>query len=243
MATLTVGPGGQYSTIEAAVQNAGSGDTVAVASGSYTNDFVTIGKNLTLEAVGGTVDLVATEAPPDGKAIIDEGGSGIDVTISGFDISGAAVADGNGAGIRYEGGSLTVLDDTIHGNEDGLLANADPNGSITINGSTFYNNGAGDGQTHNIYVGAVQTLTVENSKIEDANVGHDIKSRAATSTIEDNTTSASAGASPLRVMFGHCVENVRLRSSQAFDLSSLSGTIASAGHSGSHTPQSMHSSG
>ncbi len=187
MATLTVGPGGQYSTIEAAVQHASSGDTVAVSSGTYTNDFVTIGMDLTLEAVGGTVDLVATQAPPNGKAIIDEGGSGVDVTISGFDISGAAVADGNGAGIRYEGGSLAVLGDTIHGNQDGLLANGDPNGSITINHSTFYANGAGDGQTHNIYVGAVQTLTVENSKIEAAKGGHDIKSRAATTVVEDNT--------------------------------------------------------
>ena len=187
MAVLTVGPGGDYSTIEAAVQNAGSGDTIAVASGTYTNDFITITKNLTLEAVGGSVNLVATEPAPDGKAIIDEGAPGVSVTISGFDISGATDAAQNGAAIRYEAGSLTLDDDTIHGNQEGLLAGADPNGSVTIDNSVFDDNGDGSGYTHNIYVGAINTLTVENSTIEMALVGHDIKSAAATTTVVDNT--------------------------------------------------------
>ena len=187
MATLTVGPGGQYSTIEAAIQAASSGDTVAVASGTYTNDFISISKNLTLDSTGGTVRLVATEAPPNGKAIIDEGGAGVSVTIDGFDISGVAVPDGNGAAIRYEAGSLSLTNDVIHGNQEGLLSGGDPNGTITIDGSTFYDNGAGDGRTHDIYVGAINSFTIQNSKIEAANVGHDIKSRALTTEIMNNT--------------------------------------------------------
>ena len=88
-----------------------SGDTINVQAGTYTNDFVTAFKSITLQAVGGVVKMVATVAPPNGKAIIDEGGSGVNVTINGFDISGAAVADGNGAAIRYEGGNLTLNND------------------------------------------------------------------------------------------------------------------------------------
>src|SRR5215471_16957836 len=107
MATLTVGSGQQYSTIAAAVTAAQSGDIINVQAGTYTNDFVIDNdKNLTLQAVGGPVKLVATVSPPDGKAIITEGYYGATLTINGFDISGAKVADANGAAIRYEGGRL-----------------------------------------------------------------------------------------------------------------------------------------
>src|ERR1700760_371308 len=117
---LTVGVGQQYATIEAAVAAANSGDTVDVQAGTYTNDFVSISKNLTLQAVGGVVTMVATLAPPNGKAIIDEGAPGVSVTINGFDVSGAAVADGNGAAIRYEGGNLTLNNVYFHNNQEGL---------------------------------------------------------------------------------------------------------------------------
>src|SRR5580704_16193886 len=125
MAILTVGPGQQYTTIEAAVAAANPGDTVDVQAGIYTNDFVTIVKNLTLQAIGGPVQMVATVPPPNLKGIILEGGSGISVTINGFDISGAAISvdnGNNGAGIRYQGGNLTLNNDFIHNNQDGILA-------------------------------------------------------------------------------------------------------------------------
>src|ERR1700754_4347319 len=57
-------------------------------------------------------------------------------------------------------------------------------------------------------------------------------------------SSASAGVwSFLRVTLGHCAEKVLLSSSHFSRPLSVSGRIASAGHSGSHTPQSMHSLG
>ncbi len=52
MAILTVGPG-HFATIEAAVAAASPGDTVDVPAGIYTNDFVSIFQNLTLQAIGG----------------------------------------------------------------------------------------------------------------------------------------------------------------------------------------------
>jgi Ca2+-binding RTX toxin-like protein len=195
MTILTVGAGKQYATIEAAVAASATGDTIDVSAGTYVNDFVSIFHSLTIEAVGGPVNLVATISPPNGKAIIDEGGAGVAVTLNGLDLSGAVVADGNGAGVRYEGGTLTMNNDTVHGNQDGILANGDPTGSITINQSNFYGNGAGDGYTHNIYVGAIASLVVENSTITAAVVGHDIKSRAASTTIINNTISDGASGS------------------------------------------------
>jgi hypothetical protein len=77
------------------------------------------------------------------------------------------------------------------------LADADPSGTITINNSEFSANGVGgDGHTHNIYVNEIATLTITNSHIHDANIGHEIKSRAENTVIEnsrifDNNSTAS----------------------------------------------------
>ena len=186
MAILTVGPGQQFTTIQAAVTAAASGDTIDVQAGIYTNDFVSIAKNLTLQAVGGVVQMVETTQPPNGKAMIDEGGAGVTVTINGFDISGVTVGDANGAAIRYEGGALTLNNCYIHNNQDGLLGAPDSAGTITINNSEFAFNGGGTGNTHNIYVGAIATFTANDSYFHDANVGHEIKSRAANNIITNN---------------------------------------------------------
>jgi len=200
MTTMTVGAGEQYSTIAAAVAASHSGDTINVDAGTYTNDVLNISHSLTLQAIGGTVKLVGTAQPANGKGIIDEGGPGVNVGITGFDISGAMVRDQNGAGVRYEGGGLVLNNVNIHDNQNGILANADANGAITIANSTFANNGIGDGQTHNIYVGAVGSLTVKDSTITSAQVGHDIKSRALSTTVTGNTiTDGSSGTASYEI--------------------------------------------
>ena len=128
-------------------------------------------------------NFVATVAPPNGKGILV---TQSDVTIQNLSFSGAAVADGNGAGIRYEGGNLVIIDSYFHDNQDGLLANSDPNGTIRIVGSEFANNGAGDGFTHNLYVNNIASLVIDDSYFHDANVGHQIKSRAQSTTITNS---------------------------------------------------------
>ncbi len=186
MSTLTVGAGQTYTTIAAAVGAAQAGDTINVQSGTYTNDFLNINKSLTLNAVGGVVTLAATVAPPNGKAILDEGGAGVAVSVNGFAFTGAAVSDMNGAGIRYEGGALTVSNSHFFNNQDGILAASDPNGTIAITNSEFDHNGAGDGFSHNMYINDVKSFTLTNSYIHDASVGHEIKSRAESTTITGN---------------------------------------------------------
>lgn len=186
MSTLNVGTGQQYSTVAAAVNASQAGDTIAVSAGTYTNDFVQIRHDLALQAVGGRVGMVATVAPSDGKAILTEGAAGISVSISGFDFSGARVADGNGAGIRYEGGRLTLDNTYFHDNENGLLAASAAGGSIAITNSEFSHNGVGDGRTHNIYVNDIASLTIDNSYFHDAVVGHEIKSRTQQTTITNS---------------------------------------------------------
>jgi hypothetical protein len=199
MATLTVGPTGQqYTTIAAAVAASADGDTINVeGNNTYTNDFFYIGHSLTLQAVGGEAKIVATDPGLFGKAAIVEGVAGANVVINGFDISGVAVADGNGAAIRYEGGNLSLTNDYFHNNQEGLLGNGDdPNGTISVHHSEFAFNGDGSGFTHNFYAGAIANVTIDDSYFHDANVGHEIKSRAANTSVTntrvfDNNATAS----------------------------------------------------
>ena len=191
MAILTVGVGDEYQTIAAAVGASQNGDTVEVAAGTYTNDFLNFSDSITLEAVGGMVVINATQPPPDGKAIITEGDTGANVTISGFELTGAAVSadDGaNGAGIRYQGGNLTLTNDYIYGNQEGILGNpaVAGTGTISISSSEFADNGNGVGNTHNIYIDQVALLDITDSLIAGAVVGHEIKSRALDTVITNN---------------------------------------------------------
>jgi hypothetical protein len=181
MAILTVGAGEQYTTIGSAVAASQDGDTIEVQAGTYTDDFATVTKNVNLVGVGGMVHMVADQNVPNGKAILV---TDANVTIDHFEFSGAQVADMNGAGIRYEGGNLTITNSYFHDNQEGILTAPVTNGNLSIDHSEFANNGTGDGFTHDIYAGAIGTFSLTNSYIHDANVGHEVKSRAAVSIIE-----------------------------------------------------------
>lgn len=181
MTSVTVGAG---QSIQAAIDAAAPGDTIDVAAGTYTDQFLNIGQSITLQAVGGMVVMTETRAPDNGKAMITEHGQ--NVAINGFDIGGVTVPDRNGAAIRYEGGSLTLSNDFFHDNQDGILGAADPNGSIAIDHSEFSHNGDGSGSTHNLYIGQINSFSITNSYVHDAVVGHEIKSRAANNTITGN---------------------------------------------------------
>lgn len=193
MTTLTVGQGQQYATISAAVNASHDGDVIQVQAGTYTNDFATINTKITLQGVGGMVHMVATGDIPNDKGILIVN---TDATIDHFEFSGAQGASGNDAGIRYQGGALTLTNDYFHDNQNGLMGGGVVGGTITIINSEFANNGAGDGYTHNLYVGDIAKLTISDSYFHDAVVGHEIKSRAAetvitnTRIIDNNSTSS-----------------------------------------------------
>lgn len=183
MTTITVGQGQQYETIAQAVSASQDGDVIQVQAGTYTDDFATINTDITLEGVGGMVKMVATGDIPNEKGILVTNG---DVTVSNFEFSGAQVSSGNGAGIRYEDGNLTVNNSYFHDNQNGLLANPSETGTITITGSEFDHNGSGDGYTHNLYVNDVAKLTISDSYFHDAVEGHEVKSRASVTEISDS---------------------------------------------------------
>jgi len=187
MATLTVGSGQQFSTIGAAVAASHDGDVVQVQAGTYTNDFVTINTKITLQGVGGMVNMVNTQGwLPNDKGILI---TNTDVTIDHFDISGATGSSGNDAGIRQQAGALTVTNCYFHNNENGILASANATSTLTIQNSEFAFNGNPNGSagTHDIYVGDIAKVSIDNSYFHDVTNGYNlVKSRAAETDITNS---------------------------------------------------------
>lgn len=183
--TWRVGPERELRTPSAAAAVARDGDTVLIDAGTYVGDVATWTQDdLTLRGVGGRAHLRADGESAQGKAIWVIAGDR--TTVDRIELSGATVPDGNGAGIRQEGTDLTITRSWFHHNQDGILTGADPASDIVIERSRFFRNGGGDGYTHNIYVGAVRSLTVTGSYLWGADTGHELKSRAARTTVVGN---------------------------------------------------------
>jgi hypothetical protein len=186
--TWRVGPDRALSTPSAAAAVAGDGDTVLIDPGTYSGDVATWTQDdLTLRGDGGLAHLRADGRSAQGKAIWVIAGD--HTTVDRIELSGAAVPDRNGAGIRQEGTGLTVTRSWFHDNENGILTGADPDSDVVVRRSRFFRNGHGDGYSHNLYVGAVRSLTVTGSWLAAADTGHELKSRAARTTIVGNRIS------------------------------------------------------
>ena len=182
---LSVGPDRKIKTISAAAKMAGNHAIIEVDAGEYAGDVAVWSQDqLLIRAVGGRVKLVAAGASAEGKAIWVIRGN--QVSVEGFDFSGARVPSKNGAGIRFEKGQLTVRDCTFTNNENGILTGNAPDLELRIENSEFGFNGHGDGQSHNLYAGTIAHLSVTGSYFHHAKVGHLLKSRAAINYIVNN---------------------------------------------------------
>jgi hypothetical protein len=184
---LQVGPSRQFRTIAAAAAAANPGTVIEVDAGVYPNDVVVWGDDgVVVRGVGGRPSVQGTQTiafvPSDDR----RNGKGIWVVaadrmrIENFEISGARVSDGNGAAIRNEGRDLTICNSFLHDNENGFLGGAF--GTLTMEYSIFAFNGAGEGQTHNVYVdegSAVgDRLIFRHNYSHHARIGHNLKTRA-----------------------------------------------------------------
>lgn len=184
-ATLRVGPGEAITRIADAARLAKDGDTVEIQPGEYRGDIaVWSQKKLTIHGIGQRPVLIADGKSAEGKAIwvIRNG----DIRIHNIEFREARVPDRNGAGIRFERGKLHISSCGFFDNENGLIASNFKDAELTIKNSEFGRNGAGDGQSHNLYVGSIARLTITGSRFHAAKVGHLIKSRARHNDIRYN---------------------------------------------------------
>jgi hypothetical protein len=191
-ATLSVGAGKTYPTPCKAFAAAADGDTIEIdgSSGVYSGDVCGIyANNLTIRGVNGRPKIDAAGVNAMGKGTWVVIGSG--TTIDNVEMYGAKVADKNGAAIRLDGRDLKLRHSFLHDNENGVLTSNDGVSDIDIQSTEFGHNGYGDGYSHNVYVGHVNSLIFIGNYSHDANVGHDLKSRAITNTISYNRFSST----------------------------------------------------
>lgn len=191
---IQVGPTRAIKTIAEAARLVRPGGTVEVDSGDYPGDVAVWRQDqVSVRAIGGRVRLLAQGAAAEGKGIWVVRAQGM--TVDGFDFEGASVPDRNGAGIRFERGSLLVRDCRFLHNEMGLLTGNDANTVLEVENSEFAYNQRPDGHNHNLYVGRIARLSVTGSYLHHARTGHLLKSRAALNEIRDNRITDEAGGS------------------------------------------------
>lgn len=183
---LSVGPGKQFISPAVASSFAVDGDIVEIdGSGIYQGD-VAIWKqnNLIIRGINGRPHIQAAgkSAGQKGTWVI----KGNNTVVENIEFSGAKVPDKNGAGIRQEGTHLTIRNCYFHANENGILAGRNKDSDILIEHSEFRENGAGDGKSHNIYIGNVRGLVLRFNIFSGARVGHNVKSRASRNIIKYN---------------------------------------------------------
>lgn len=189
-ATLSVGPGKTYARPCQAFAVAKSGDIVEITGNTtYSGDVCGIyASNLTIRGVNGRPKIDAAGKNAMGKGIWVVVGN--NVVVENVEMFGARVPDRNGAALRLEGTNFTLRSSFLHHNENGILTNANANSHLLIEKSEFGYNGYGDGYSHNVYVGALASLTFRHNYSHDARVGHNLKSRARVNTIAYNRFSS-----------------------------------------------------
>jgi hypothetical protein len=183
-ATLEVGAGRQYKSPSAAIAAAGVGDTVLIDPGTYFDCASVVSAKLIIEGRGDAASVILTDKSCAGKGLLVIDAP--DVTIRNLTLQRARVPDGNGAGIRMEGGSLTV--DGVHflNNQNGILTAADPSWTLTVRNSLFDHNGScKDACAHGVYAGAIGKVLVEHSRFIGQRQSHDVKSRALDTEVID----------------------------------------------------------
>ena len=191
---LRVGPGRAVQSLAQAARQAQPGQRIEVDAGNYVADVaIWAHDDIELRAVGGRVRLLAAGAAAEGKAIWVIRANRMQA--QGFDFEGCNVPGRNGAGIRFERGSLRLRDCSFTLNEMGLLTSNDAQATLAIENCEFAHNMRPDGHNHNLYVGAIARLSVTGSYFHHARVGHLLKSRAATNLIFYNRLTDESGGS------------------------------------------------
>jgi hypothetical protein len=195
---IRVGRDRAIKRIADAALRARSGDTIEVEAGEYAGDVASWRQNnLTIRAVGGRARLVQKGVSAEGKAIWVIKGD--NVLVDNFEFAGARAPGRNGAGIRHEGGRLTVRNCLFEGNQMGLLTWNDARASLTVEKSEFRNNAVaadyrrGDPIGHQIYVGTIGMFRMTDSYVHHGAFGHLVKSRARENHIVNNRLTDEPG--------------------------------------------------
>lgn len=176
-----------FTSIQASFNAAKNGDTVTILPGIWKEGATITADNVTIEASGAHLKDTAVG----GKATLVIQGD--NTVIRGLEVSGAAVSGGNGAAIRQEGKNLTLQNVYFHDGQQGVLAGNNSDSTVIVEDSVFERLGYG-GSAHGIYINRIDELIIRNSKfLSSKGEGHEIKSRAAKTTIENSIVASLEG--------------------------------------------------
>lgn len=203
-ATWIAGPERAPLALAEALARAADGDTIELLPGRYVEPLLIEGRRLTLRGVGAVMPQIdgggkRRESP--GLWTIRGG----EVTLQNLEFRGARSIDGSGAGVRLEGGRLTVLGCSFVDNEQGLFAAHDAATQLRISGSVF---AAAPkvvgGLFHLINIGRIALFEVSASRFQNGFEGHLIKSRARENRIAYNFINDGVhGAASYQIELAH----------------------------------------
>ena len=183
-ATWVVGPGGAPMALADAVARAADGDTIEMLAGDYRGALLLDKRKLNLRGEGKVV-VQGDGKPGEAKALWTVRGG--EVLIEGLEFRGARANDGSGAGVRHEGGRLTLRKVQLFDNEHGLLATNDEQAELIIDSCVF---GQAPkvvgGLPHLLNVGRIGKLSITGSRFQQGFEGHLIRSRAREAVITYN---------------------------------------------------------
>jgi len=187
-----------FNTLSDAANHESPGNSylINISPGTYLNDFPVF-------QAGTTTDIEGI-APTNSSVILQQSGVTNDqgiietfgaLTVNNLTIDGATASAGNSAaGVRdhqENGGSLTVTNSVIENSQNGIQTSTALGNThlevVTLSGDTFINDGGPNGPAHAAYIGDALTASIINSTFCGTNVGHDIKSRAPTTTVTAST--------------------------------------------------------
>jgi hypothetical protein len=176
--TMVVGAGEKVATLSEAARLAKDGEVIEVRPGNYRGQPAIWTQNdLLIRGVGERPVMIADGRSAEGKAIwVVRGGH---VRIENIEFRGARVADGNGAGIRFEKGELVIDRCRFVDNEMGVLTANLADMALTVSASEFGEAPRHAGDLHHLlYVGAIGKFILQGSRFQNGYLGHLVKSRA-----------------------------------------------------------------
>ena len=176
-AVLSVGADKQYKLPSQAADAAKDGDTIEIDPGTYSEDCAIWRRDgLTIRGKGErpVIDSKGQAAEEKGVWVV----KGDNTLIENVELTGCAVKDRNGAGIRQEGRNLTLRNCLIHDNENGIFASDNVQSDIKIEFCEFAHNGYGNGQSHNIYINYLHNFQLRGCYVHNPRNGDNVKTRA-----------------------------------------------------------------
>jgi hypothetical protein len=182
-----VSPSGGASALADAVARATDGDVIELVPGEYRAAGLTLDqRRLTLRGAAPGVVFKGEGRPVKARALLTVRGG--QVLLENLKFEGMRSEDGEGAGVRFEGGGrLTLRECALHDNEVGLVtANAD-DAELKIENSQFGKAPRVEGGLHHLLdVGRIARLDISGSRLQQGFEGHLLRSRARESLIRWN---------------------------------------------------------